>query len=135
MKGWDMVLRCVLLAVAVASGLVWQAEAHTILLVLGLTTPALFLGDLMGLYSWLGRGDSFLQRTGLLVGLLGTMLGMIDGLEWWESEWWIVLFAGLTAVGGDMVVEDATRLLGALVLASGTLGLVSLLTDPAFLVS
>jgi hypothetical protein len=135
MKGWDMVLRCVLLAVAVASGLVWQAEAHTILLVLGLTTPALFLGDLMGLYSWLGRGDSFQQRTGLLVGLLGTMLGMIDGLEWWESEWWIVLFAGLTAVGGDMVVEDATRLLGALVLASGTLGLVSLLTDPAFLVS
>jgi hypothetical protein len=35
-------------------------------------------------------------------------------------------------VGVGMVVEDASRLLGALVLASGTLGLVSMLADPAF---
>jgi hypothetical protein len=31
-----------------------------------------------------------------------------------------------------MIVEDVSRLLGTLVLASGTLGWVSLLTDPAF---
>ena len=73
-----------------------------------------------------------MQRTGLVVGLLGTMLGVINGLNWWESEWLALLFAGLTAVGVGMVVEDAPRLLGVLVLASGALGLVSLLTDPAF---
>ena len=60
------------------------------------------------------------------------MLGVIDGLEWWESDWWTLLLAGLTVVGLGMVVEGASRLLGALVLASGTLGWVSLLTDNAF---
>jgi hypothetical protein len=87
---------------------------------------------LLGLYSWLGRGGDPLQRAGLLVGLLGTALGVIDGLGGWESAWLALLFAGLTTVGVGMVVEVASRVLGALVLASGTLGLVSLLTDPAF---
>jgi len=88
---------------------------------------------LVGLYFWLGGGDSPLARTGLLVGLIGTALGVFDGLDWWEGlDWWILLFAGLTAVGVGMIVEDALRLLEALVLASGTFGWVSLLTDPAF---
>jgi hypothetical protein len=104
----------------------------TVLPVLEVTTPTLFLGGFIGLYSWLGRGGGLLQRTGLVVGLLGTMLGVINGLTWGESEWWTLLFAGLTAVGVGTVVQDASRLLGVLVLASGTLGLVSLLTDPAF---
>jgi hypothetical protein len=104
----------------------------TVVPALGLITPTLFLGSLIGLCSWLGRGGSSLQRTGLLVGLLGTTLGVIDGLDWWESDWWTLLFAGLTAVGIGMVVEDASRLLGASVLASGLLGGGSLLTDPAF---
>jgi hypothetical protein len=104
----------------------------TVVPVLGLITPTLFLGGLVGLYSWLGRGGGLLQRTGLLVGLLGTVLGVVDGLDWWESDWLALLIAGLTAVGVGMVVEGAPRLLGALVLASGTIGLVSLLTDPAF---
>ncbi len=99
---------------------------------LALTTPLLFLGGLVGLYSWLGRGGSPLRRTGLLVGLVGTVLGLFDGLDWWELDWWILLFAALTVVGLDMVVEEASRLLGVLVLASGALGWVSLLTDPAF---
>ena len=111
-----------------ASGVV----VGTVLPVLGVATPTLFLGGLIGLYSWLGRGGDSLQRTGLVVGLLGTMLGVINGLDWWESEWLALLFVGLTAVGVGMVVEDAPRLLGVLVLASGTLGLVSLLADPAF---
>ena len=101
--------------------------------VLGVTTPTLFLGGLVGLYSWLGGGGSLLQRAGLLVGLVGTVLGGFHGLDWWEGlDWWILLFAGLTAVGVGMIVEDASQLLGTLVLASGTLGWFSLLTDPAF---
>ena len=101
--------------------------------VLGVTTPTLFLGGLVGLYSWLGGGGSPLARTGLLVGLVGTVLGVFDGLDWWEGlDWWILLFAALTVVGVGTVVEDALRLLGVLVLASGTLRWVSLLTDPAF---
>jgi hypothetical protein len=95
--------------------------------VLGVTTPTLLLGGLVGLYSWLGGGGSLLQKAGLLVGLVGIVLDVFDGMYWW-----ILLFAGLTAVGVGMIVKGASRLLGALVLASGTLGWVSLLTDPAF---
>lgn len=99
---------------------------------LSITTPALFLGGLVGLYYWLGRGGSLLKRIGLLVGLVGSLLGLFNGLDWWELEWSILLFAGLTVLGVGMVVEDPPRLLGVLVLVSGTLGWVSLLTDPAF---
>ena len=95
--------------------------------VLGVSTPTLFLGGLVGLYSWLRGGGSLLQRAGLLVGLVGTVLSVFDGLDWW-----ILLFAGLTVVGVGMIFEDASRLVGALVLASSALGWVSLLTDPAF---
>jgi hypothetical protein len=43
------------------------------------------------------------------------------------------LFAGLAVVGAaTLLFEDAPRLVGAKVLASATLGLVSSLTDPAF---
>ncbi len=102
--------------------------------VLGVSTPTLFLGGLVGLYSWLGGGGSPLARTGLLVGLVGTVLGILNGLDWWDGlDWWILLFAALTVVGVvGTVVEDTSRLLGVLVLASGTLGWVSLLTDPVF---
>ena len=109
-----------------------------VLPVLKLTTPALFLGGLVGLYSWLGGGGGRLTRTGLLVGMLGTVLGVVHGLaRWptlpWLENWFILLFASLGVVGVAAVVfEDAPRILGALVLASVTLGWVSLLTDPAF---
>jgi hypothetical protein len=43
------------------------------------------------------------------------------------------LFAALAVVGAaTLLFEDAPRLVGAMVLASATLGWVSLLTDPAF---
>jgi hypothetical protein len=157
--------------------------------VLRVATPALFLGGLVGLYSWTGGGGGPLRRAGLLVGsigavlgifdeldwweadrwialyalltavglgilaglyfwtgrqgdppqgvalpvvLAGTVLGLFDGLDWWEPDWWILLLIGSTAVGLDMVFGEASRLLGVLVLASGALGWVSLLTDPAF---
>ena len=113
-----------------------------VLPVLKLTTPTLFLGGLVGLYSWLGGGGSRLTRRGLLGGMLGTVLGVVHGLarwptlpclENWLENWLILLFASLGVVGVAAVVfKDAPRLLGALVLASATLGWVSLLTDPAF---
>lgn len=73
-----------------------------------------------------------MRMTGLLVGSLGTVLGVVHELGWWASEWWVLLFAGLLAVGLGTVVGGASRLLGAMVLVSGALGVVSLLTDPAF---
>jgi hypothetical protein len=109
-----------------------------VLPVLTLTTPALFLGGLVGLYSWLGGGGGRLTRTGLLVGMLGTVLGVVHGLARWPTlpcleNWFILLFVSLGVVGVAAVVfEDAPRLLGTLVLASAALGWVSLLTDPAF---
>jgi hypothetical protein len=60
------------------------------------------------------------------------VLGLFDGLDWWEPDWWIALLVGLTAVSLDMVFGKASRLLGVLVLLSGAFGWVSLLTDPAF---
>ncbi len=111
----------------------------TVVPVLELTTPALFLGGLVGLYSRLGGGSSpLLARMGLLVGLLGTVLGVVRGLDRLPtppySEYWLpLLFAGLTVVGvATLLIEDAPCLLGALVLTSATLGWVSVLTDSAF---
>src|SRR5829696_6592695 len=114
--------------------------------VLRVTTPALFLGGLVGLYSWPGGRGGPLRRSGLLVGSIGAVLGLfdeldwweadqlglLDGLDWWEPDWWIALLVGLTAVGLDMVFGKASRLLGVLLLASGAFGWVSLLTDRAF---
>ena len=66
------------------------------------------------------------------LGLAGTVLGLSDGLDWWEPDWWSLLFFALTAAGIEMVFWEASRFLGALLFASGVLGWVSLLTDPAF---
>ena len=83
----------------------------------------------MGLYLCLGGGGNPLTRTGLLVGILGTVLGVTQGLDWW----WTPLFASLTVVGvATLLFENVPGLPGAMVLASASLGWVSLLTDPAF---
>ena len=81
-----------------ASGFV----AGVVVPVLGVTTPALFLGGLAGLYSWTGSEGSPLRRAALLVGLAGTALGLFDGLDWWEPDWWSLLFVALTAAGLEM---------------------------------
>jgi hypothetical protein len=115
-----------------AHGYVIDAVLH----VLAVITPALFLGGFVGLYSRLWEGGSHLWKTSLLLGLLGTMFGMVDGLVWlltpaqhvggWRillgSGWWVLLFASLTVVGMVTLIEGPPRLLGALVLTSGTLG-------------
>jgi hypothetical protein len=113
-----------------------------VLPVLEVTTSILFLGGMVGLYSWRWREGRPLRRIGLLVGLVGSLLGLFEGLDWraldwwaldwWVLDWWMPLFGALTLMGVAMIVEDASRLVGVLVLVSGTLGWVSLLTDPAF---
>jgi len=107
----------------------WEAD-RWIPLYAALT--AVGLGILAGLYFWTGRQGDPLRRIALPVVLAGTVLGLLDGLDWWEPDWWIALLVGLTAVGLDMVFGKAARLLSVLVLASGAFGWVSLLTDPAF---
>ena len=115
---------------------------------LKLATPALFLGGLVGLHSWLGsrfgEGGSPLERTGLVVGLLGSVVGLLGsvvdeehGMGLWAKLPHLgggrtLLYTGLIVVGVATLSKDASRLLGALVLGSGTLGWVSLLTDPDF---
>src|SRR5687767_6143813 len=75
----------------------WGFVIGVVVPVLGMATPALFLGSLMGLYFWPGREGSALRRAALPVGLVGTVLGLFDGLDWWEPDWWILLFVALTA--------------------------------------
>jgi hypothetical protein len=89
------------------------------------------LGVFVGLSFWSGRGGGPVRRVALPVVLAGTALGLADGLDWWEPDWWVLLFFALTAAGLELVFEEGRRLVGASVLASGALGGVSLLTDPA----
>jgi hypothetical protein len=108
---------------------------------LKLATPALFLGGLVGLHSWLGSrfggGGSRLERTGIVLGLLGSVVEEEHGMGLWATLPHLgggrtLLYTGLIVVGVATLGKDAQRLLGALVLGSGTLGWVSLLTDPGF---
>jgi hypothetical protein len=76
------------------------------------------------------------------LGCLGAMMGIVGtvGLEQTPyldlaritDWWWCPLLAGLTLMGLAAFLKEGLRPLGALVLISGALGWVSLLTDPAF---
>jgi hypothetical protein len=115
---------------------------------LKLATPALFLGGLVGLHSWLGSwlggGASRLERAGVVLGLLGSVVGLLGGVmdeEHGMGLWATLphlgggrtfLYSGLTVVGVATLSKDAPRLLGALVLGSGALGWISLLSDPGY---
>jgi hypothetical protein len=116
--------------------------ASVLVSVLSVATPVLFLGGLLGLHSQLllGAGSSFTRGVGFLLGCLGTMLGTIDAVGSERTflgltsigSWWALLFAGLTLIGLATLLKGVLRALGAMMLTSGTLGWVSLLTDPAF---
>jgi hypothetical protein len=115
---------------------------------LKLATPALFLGGFVGLHSWLGSrfggGGSTLERAGVGLGILGSVVGLLGSVvdeEHGTGLWTTLphlgggrtlLYTGLTLVGVATFGKEEPRLLGALVLGSGTLGWVSLLTDPDF---
>jgi hypothetical protein len=100
---------------------------------LKLATPALFLGGLVGLHSWLGSrfgGGSRLERAGVVLGLLGSVVNEERGMGLWATLPHLgggrtLLYTGLRVVGVATLSKDAPRLLGALVLGSGTLGWVS----------
>jgi hypothetical protein len=117
--------------------------ASTLVSVLSVIVPALLLGGLLGLRQrlLLGGERSFTGGAGFVLGCLGTMLGVIAALGPEQTVlgltsiglwWWAPLFAGLTLMGLATLPLKAQRGLGALVLTSGMLGWVSLLTDPAF---
>jgi hypothetical protein len=59
-------------------------------------------------------------------------MGWTFGQRYRTWGWLTLLYTGLTVVGVATLGKDAPRLLGALVLASGTLGWASLLTDRDF---
>jgi len=116
---------------------------------LKLATPALFLGGFVGLHSWLGPrfggGGGTLERAGVGLGLLGSVVGLLGSVvdEEHATGLWAtlphlgggrtLLYTGLMVVGVATLGKDVPRrLLGALVLGSGALGWVSLLTDPDF---
>ncbi len=139
-------------ATAVLAGLSYAAAGYldkpgmteyagALVTLLSVTTPALFLGGLLGLGLLLLRGErNIIAATGLLLGSFGTIWGVIEavGLGWalglssLGGWWWALLFAGLTLMGIAALARKTLQRLGALVLTSGMLGWVSLLTDPAF---
>jgi hypothetical protein len=112
--------------------------------VLSVAIPALFLGGLLGLHSrlLLTSRRSPTSGAGLLSGCLGAMLGIVGAVGLEQTPyleltritdwWWGPLLAGLTLMGLTAFLKEGLRSLGALVLMSGALGWVSLLTDPAF---
>jgi hypothetical protein len=112
--------------------------------VLSVAIPALFLGGLLGLHSrlLLTSLSTLTSGAGLLSGCLGAMLGIVGALGLEQTPypelmritqwWWAPLLAGLALMGLAAFLKEGLRSLGALVLISGALGWVSLLTDPAF---
>jgi hypothetical protein len=116
--------------------------ASTLVALLSVTTPALFLGSLPGLGLQLlgGERSYVIGEMGFLLGCLGTTAGVLDavgveqalGLSSLGDWWWALLFAGLTLMGMATLPKKTLQRLGALVLTSGMLGWISLLTDPAF---
>ncbi len=102
---------------------------------LSATTPALFLIGLVGLYFSVGREGSFLGHVAFLLGILGTALGFMNGIGWVSEagiSWWVLLFFCLTLAGLNTIIRKATRRRGMLIITSGILGWISLLTDPSF---
>jgi hypothetical protein len=109
--------------------------------VLKSATWALFFGGLVGLHCWLGSrlvggGSRLLERAGVAAGLLASVVDEEHGMGLWailpQGKEQALLYSSLTVVGVATLGKDAPRQVGTLVLASGTLGLVSLLTDPEF---
>ena len=117
----------------------------TLVSVLSAAIPALFLGGLLGLRTRLPPATqtdfaSSVGVVGFVLGCFGAVLGIVGALELLARTpysqitewWWVLLLGGLTAMGLAAFLKGGLRLLGAVVLISGALGWVSLLTDPAF---
>jgi hypothetical protein len=122
-----------------------------LLSVLSVAFPALFLGGLLGLHARLPDATqtdfaSSAGFVGFMFGCFGAVLGIASALGLggpiaWELGlpgtattffWWVLLLVGLSLMGLAASLRGRLRLLGAVVLISGALGWVSVLTDPAF---
>jgi hypothetical protein len=122
-----------------------------LLSVLSVAFPALFLGGLLGLHARLPDATqtdfaSSAGFVGFVFGCFGAVLGIATALGLggpiaWELGlpgtattffWWVLLLVGLSLMGLAASLRGRLRLLGAVVLISGALGWVSVLTDPAF---
>jgi hypothetical protein len=145
-------------AAAILAGLCYGAAGYldrpgisaftgTLVSVLSMAIPALFLGGLLGLHTrlLLAPRTSPTGGAGFVLGCFGSVLGIVGSLgiegspgfvpalylqitEWW----WVPFLAGLTLMGPSLSLKGGLRLLGAMVSISGALGWVSLLTDSAF---
>jgi hypothetical protein len=117
----------------------------TLVSVLSAVIPALFLVGLLGLRTRLPPPTqtdfaSSVGVAGFVLGCFGAVLGIVGALELLARTpysqitewWWVLLLGGLTAMGLAAFLKGGLRLLGAVVVISGALGWVSLLTDPAF---
>jgi hypothetical protein len=85
----------------------------------------------------LGGGASRLERAGVVPGLLGGAMDEEHGMGLWATLPHLggertLLYTGLTVVGVATFSKDAPRLVGALVLGSGALGWISLLSDSGY---
>jgi hypothetical protein len=113
----------------------------TLVSLLSVAIPALFLGGLLGLHTrlLLVARKSLASEAGFVLGCFGVVLGMIGALglagppySQITMWWWVPLLAGLTLMGLFSCLKGGLRFLGTVVSISGALGWVSLLTDPAF---
>jgi len=116
----------------------------TFVSVLSIAIPALFLGGLMGLRLriLLATQTSLASGAGFVLGCFGAAMGVVGVLESGQATyskltevtnwWWVPLLAGLTLMGLGAFRREGLGLLGAVVLISGFLGWVSVLTDAAF---
>ena len=121
-------------AAAILAGLSYEAAGYldtpgisgstsVLVSVLSVTTPALFLGGLLGFRFLLGGVRSPIKGTGFFLGCLGIILGIIaavgsgQNLLWLSSIgswWWALLFGGLTLMGLSSLLKEALRLVGGL---------------------
>jgi hypothetical protein len=139
-------------AAAILAGLCYGAAGYldrpgisaftgTLVSVLSMAIPALFLGGLLGLHIRLPLAPrtSLAGGAGFVLGCFGSVLGIVGSpgflpalylqiAEWW----WVPFLAGLTLMGPSLSLKGGLRFLGAMVSISGALGWVSLLTDSAF---
>jgi hypothetical protein len=109
--------------------------------------PALFIVGLATLWAQCAGRATRLAHTGILVGLIGSALGIIRSLvdvavpSWYPHDalsgralvvldvWTPTLFSGLLLVGVALVGTKTLRILGAFVLAGGSFGWAYHFTD------
>jgi hypothetical protein len=126
------------------------AYLKVVVAVLSFIVPTLFFIGLIGLYAWCKGRVSRLAEAGILIGLIGSCLGILHGLSslmhldyviqdsspnafhtTLQAVWLPTLFTGLTLAGIAIanVGQRSLRSAGALALAMGVSGWIYEFTD------